>query len=98
MSARSAFRPKAACCCPPAVTADAACTQRIYDAATGKELTTYAKHDNIVLASAFSPNGSLVATGGGANHEIHIWDPKTGETKAVLKGTGQPRLGRGLLG
>ena len=65
-------------------------TQHIYDAASGKEVTAYAKHDNTVIASAFSPDGSLVATGGGDNSEIHVWDPKTGETKAVLKGTGRP--------
>ncbi len=64
--------------------------QRIYDAASGKELTTYAKHDSIVLASAFSPDGSLVATGGGEQFPIDIWDPKTGDTKAALKGVGDP--------
>jgi len=63
--------------------------QRIYEAASGKELTAYAKHDNIVLASAFSPDGSLVATGG-FNGDIQVWDPKTGERKEVLKGTGRP--------
>ncbi len=64
--------------------------QRIYDAATGKELTSYTKHGNVVIAGAFSPDGSLVATAGGALNEIHVWSPTTGETKAVLKGTGQP--------
>jgi len=64
--------------------------QRIYDAASGKELTAYAKHDSVVLAAAFSPDGSLVATGGGEQFPIHVWDPKTGETKAALKGTGRP--------
>ena len=64
--------------------------QRVYDAASGTKLTTYTKQDNTVVASAFSPDGRLVATGGGDNEEIHIWDPKTGETKAVLKGTGRP--------
>ncbi len=64
-------------------------TQRIYDADSGKELTAYAKLDNTVLASAFSPDGSFVATGGGEQFPIQVWDPKTGETKAVLKGTGQ---------
>ncbi len=64
-------------------------TQRIYDATSGKELTAYAKHDNIVIASAFSPDGSFAATGG-FNGDIQVWDPKTGETKAVLKGTGRP--------
>ncbi|MGA7328536.1 MAG: hypothetical protein WBX25_29615 [Rhodomicrobium sp.] len=43
-------------------------------------------------ASAFSPDGALVATGGGYNQEIDIWDPKTGVPRAVLKGTGRAVL------
>jgi WD40 repeat protein len=62
--------------------------QRVFDVASGKELTAYSKHDNLVGASVFSPDGRLVATGGGDNKEIYIWDPRTGETKAALKGTG----------
>ena len=64
--------------------------QRVYDAASGKELTAYTKHDNVVRAGAFSPDGRLVATGGGERFPVHVWDPETGETKAVLKGTGHP--------
>ena len=63
--------------------------QRIFDVASGNELMVYARHDNIVIASAFPPDGRVVATGGGANNEIHIWDPRTSETKAILKGAGQ---------
>ena len=84
------FARMAACCCPPAAAAGCALTQRIYDAASGKELTAYAKHDNVVGASAFSPDGS--ARGDRRRRRqmpIHVWDPKTGETKAVLKGAGR---------
>src|SRR5215471_6443145 len=63
--------------------------QRVFELASGKELKAYAKHDNIVLASTFSPDGRLVATGGGDNKEINVWDPRSGDTKAVLKGTGR---------
>ena len=53
---------------------------------------TYSGHDNAVYASAFSPDGHWVATGGGANYEIHLWDPHTGERR--LGSDGQPlRLG-----
>jgi WD40 repeat protein len=62
--------------------------QRVFDVASGQEVTVYSKHDNTVLAATFSPDGLLVATAGGSNQEIRIWDPHTGETKAVLKGTG----------
>ena len=66
--------------------------QYIWDFATGKEITRYERHDGYVLASAFSPDGGLVATAGGNNQEIDIWDPRTGETKSVLKGTGRAVL------
>lgn len=62
--------------------------QRVFKVASGKDDIAYAKHDYAVLASAFSPDGSLVATGGGSNYAIHIWDPRTSETKGPpLKGT-----------
>jgi WD40 repeat protein len=70
--------------------------QRIFDVASGQELTVYSKHNNIVMASAFSPDGRFVTTGGGDNQEIHIWDPRTGETKAVLKGTGSTSWAAGF--
>jgi len=63
--------------------------QRIYDAASSKELTAYTKHGKVVTTSAFSPDGRLVATFGGDGPEIHVWDPKTGDTKAVMKGVGR---------
>jgi WD40 repeat protein len=63
--------------------------QHIWQVPSGAEVTAYAKHDNSVLASAYSPDGGLVATGG-FNGDIQAWDPKTGETKAVEKGTGLP--------
>jgi WD40 repeat protein/uncharacterized caspase-like protein len=62
--------------------------QRVFDVASGKELVAYRQHTNTVFASAFSPDGQLVATGGGNDKEIDIWDPRTGDTKATLKGTG----------
>ncbi len=65
--------------------------QRVWDVATGKVKTRYKMHRGSVEASDFLADGGLVATGGGGNQEIHVWDPKTGEQKAVLQGTGRPR-------
>jgi WD40 repeat protein len=65
-------------------------TQHVWNVETGKEIVTYTNNDNTVLASAFSPDGRSVVTGGGNQFPIHIWNPLTGETKAVLKGTGRP--------
>jgi WD40 repeat protein len=64
--------------------------QYIWDVAANRAIQGYIKHDNVVFAAAFSPDGRVVATAGGNNHEIHIWDPLTAATKRVLRGTGAP--------
>jgi WD40 repeat protein len=68
----------------------------VYDVASGKRLLTYRGHDNIVLASAVSPDGRWALTGGGENQEIHLWDLRTGERRRgpdgkplSLSGTGR---------
>jgi WD40 repeat protein len=58
----------------------------VHDAASGREITIYREHDNIVLAAAISPDGRWAATGGGANHDIHIWDLRTGARRQDLNG------------
>ncbi len=63
--------------------------QRVYDIASGRELAVYGKNGPGVSALAVSPDGRLVATGGGDDPEIHVWDPKTAETKAIMKGAGR---------
>ncbi len=63
--------------------------QHIWDVRSGHSVTAYTKHDNSVFASDFSPDGSLAATASFSG-DIQVWNPKTGETKAVLKGTGRP--------
>ncbi len=60
----------------------------LWDIASGKKQYTYRKHDNIVLATAFSPNGRYAVTAGGGNHEIHIWDRQSGKTIQTLAGQG----------
>ena len=71
-------------------------TQFMWDTETAKQLFTYTKHDNIVLAAVMSPDGELVATGGGSNTAIHVWDLKTGATRHVLAGTGAPGWAAGF--
>jgi WD40 repeat protein len=75
----------------------------VYDVATGNEIVTYNGHDNIVVATAFSPDGRWAATGGGSNEEIHLWDPHTGSPRPGpdgqplrLTGQGLPVLGAGF--
>jgi len=60
----------------------------IWSVPDGKELVTYKAHDNIVLATAISPDGRWAATGGGDNQEIHIWNRRSGKLKQRLVGVG----------
>lgn len=56
----------------------------------GRELHRFTGHHNIVPATAFHPGGQLVATAGGSNHEIILWEPDNGEARYTLKGRGGP--------
>ena len=60
----------------------------VYKTSTWELLTSFTKHDNSVVAAAFAPDGKSVATGGGNNHDIYIWDALTGELQAELSGEG----------
>jgi WD40 repeat protein len=66
------------------------CHDRVWELASGRQVIRHRIDDHVVLAGAYSTDGRLAATAGGAHFEIHIWDPRTGTTKAVLKGTGRP--------
>ena len=62
----------------------------VWEVATGREQVTYKGHDNIVIASAITPDGRMAVTGGGNSSQIHVWDLLTGKTQRVLTGTGAP--------
>ncbi len=49
----------------------------------------YPGHDNTVFTAAAAPEG-LMATAGGERHEVHIWNPETGEARRVMRGAGAP--------
>jgi WD40 repeat protein len=56
---------------------------------SGEVVTRFGKHDNVVLATAFSPNGKLAATAGGNNNQIHLWNPEDGRIIRTLAGQGR---------
>lgn len=49
----------------------------------------YPGHDNTVFTAAAAPEG-LMASAGGERHEIHVWNPESGEARRVMRGTGAP--------
>ncbi|HLZ17777.1 MAG TPA: caspase family protein, partial [Cyclobacteriaceae bacterium] len=57
----------------------------------GTKFTEFNGHDNTVFAAAFSPseNGSyVVASAGGNNNEIYLWNPINGKSIRKIKGKG----------
>lgn len=57
----------------------------------GTKFTDYTVHDNTVFSAAFSPSLSgnyVVASAGGTNNEILLWNPINGMTVRQIKGRG----------
>jgi len=64
-------------------------TCTVFSIPSGKNITRFNKHKNIVLATAISPDNSTVATGGGSDQEIYLWDIKTGKETLKMAGNGR---------
>lgn len=62
-------------------------TVLLHDVVAGApRLPPLAEHTNAVLDVAFSPDGSLVASGSAGRGDIVLWDPATGQALATLVG------------
>lgn len=70
--------------------------ESVIDLAGNSHALEYRGHDGTVFASATAPSGGLVATAGGTRHEIHLWNPATGERRATLVGNGRPVTASGI--
>jgi WD40 repeat protein len=61
----------------------------VFDVATGGERLRFAKHNNTVQDGAFSPDGALVATSGGDDHETYLWKAADGSVVHRLASKGR---------
>lgn len=68
----------------------------VWNIDTGEKVLDYTGHDGTVYASTANADGSLVATAGGTRNAIQVWDPATGERKALLQGVGEPVTAVGI--
>jgi WD40 repeat protein/DNA-binding SARP family transcriptional activator len=64
-------------------------TAKIWNAATGTAVRTFAGHTNRVTDVAFSPDGTRLATAS-ADHTARVWEVATGRLAAVLRGHSGP--------
>jgi WD40 repeat protein len=61
----------------------------------GTKFSDFAGHDNTVFSAAFSPSLSgsyVVASAGGINNEIQLWNPINGRTLKSIRGKGNAIL------
>jgi WD40 repeat protein len=61
----------------------------VYNINDGRLVASYGGHDNVVLASAVSPNGKWVATAGGSDFAVAVWNLRTGKEEIRARGHGQ---------
>ena len=61
----------------------------VFEFPSGKKIHAFTKHQNIVPATAISPNNQLAATGGGDDKEVYLWDIHTGKVRHKLVGKGK---------
>jgi WD40 repeat protein len=60
-------------------------TARIWDAATGRQITVIGGHADVVRFAAFSPDGARIVTAS-RDKTARVWDAETGAEIAVLHG------------
>ncbi|MEQ8927465.1 MAG: caspase family protein, partial [Fulvivirga sp.] len=75
-----------------------------YSIPSGNKFADFNGHDNTVFSADFSPESAtgnyLVATAGGNNNVIYVWNPINGRSQQTIKGHGSTvwdlRFGEGL--
>ena len=66
------------------VTASDDHTARVWDVATGKEITVLSGHEGAVFSARFSPDGKQIVTAGD-DQTARVWDVATGKEITVLR-------------
>jgi len=70
----------------------------IYDTQQNfKKIQSFQKNDNLTKAVTFADNSTAI-TGGGDNFDIWFWNPRTGESKGHITGSGKRVWAVGIKG
>ncbi|MGC2779496.1 MAG: hypothetical protein WA418_28050, partial [Bradyrhizobium sp.] len=70
---------------------------RVVDVTTGEIVIEYPAHNNAVSASAYSPDGTRIATAGGDDWSIYVWSPSAPAAGLRLASGGQIVFGVGFI-
>jgi len=65
----------------------------VWDLEGGERVRVMGPHGDQVSSLAFSPDGSLLASGGGDDHTIRLWNVQTGNLVQTLEGHAGPVRG-----
>jgi WD40 repeat protein len=63
---------------------------QVISVSNGGVVAEFAGHDDIIHATAISPDGRLAATAGGSQNQIYVWELGSGREVRKITGVGQP--------
>lgn len=70
--------------------------QNIYSVPSTELISSITKHKYATAAELWGRTGKYLATGGGDNKEIYVWNTKTNKIVSHIKGKGKPKFNIGF--
>lgn len=80
-----------------ATSSSAPYASRVFNVTTGEMLSEYPTHDNVITATAYSADGTRIATAGGSDWSIYVWSPLAPADGRRLGGGGKIVFAAGFI-